>query len=318
MSLTDIDKMIPIIFVIVFIQSATASHHHRYDNACIRSNVCDPRVDRMQEKQLEIIWRNMIEQDRRMNAVPEEHERPIDHPIISSTIVQKTQCTCSHRHNHFPTAHLYMGSSEINSGSNIDMMTKIFTEILSHPRSDEFDPVLKNKTREGIIERLSHYTLETQTQEFFAKAPNGSVVQGTNIIGIIPGRNRASPGDSIVLVGAHYDTEGSTPGVDDNGSGVVGLLEVARLLSPKMGNLNHTILLVAFDLEEKGILGSLAFVNNYLIPHELVKKRSKFSGAYIMEQILNYDSSPNSQILPLDIVAVRLFLILLFLIRIYS
>lgn len=70
-------------------------------------------------------------------------------------------------------------------------------------------------------------------------------------MGVIPGRNRGKPTDQIVLIGAHYDTVPESPGVDDNGSGMVALLEAARLLSPRMGHLNNTIMFVAFDLEEK-------------------------------------------------------------------
>ena len=62
-----------------------------------------------------------------------------------------------------------------------------------HTRHDEVSTRLKNLTRHGIIDRLSHYTLETTTQEFFAKSPSGQVLQGVNIVGVIPGRNRNKP-----------------------------------------------------------------------------------------------------------------------------
>ncbi len=34
--------------------------------------------------------------------------------------------------------------------------------------------------------------------------------------------------DQIAIVGAHYDTTATTTGVDDNGSGVTALLQVAK------------------------------------------------------------------------------------------
>lgn len=40
-----------------------------------------------------------------------------------------------------------------------------------------------------------------------------------------------------------------SPGIDDNGSGMVATLEVARILSQRP-QLNHTVMFVAFDLEE--------------------------------------------------------------------
>ena len=39
--------------------------------------------------------------------------------------------------------------------------------------------------------------------------------------------------DQIVIVGAHYDTTKNTTGVDDNGSGITALLEVAKNIGEK-------------------------------------------------------------------------------------
>lgn len=54
--------------------------------------------------------------------------------------------------------------------------------------------------------------------------------------------------EKIIVVGAHYDTIEDTPGVDDNASGIAGLLELYRLLSPF--RFKRTIRFVAFTLEE--------------------------------------------------------------------
>lgn len=73
------------------------------------------------------------------------------------------------------------------------------------------------------------------------------VVEGTRYRNVIA---RFGPGSRPVLViGAHYDTHGHTPGADDNASGVSGLLELARLLgqSPPPP---RAIELVAYTLEE--------------------------------------------------------------------
>lgn len=48
-----------------------------------------------------------------------------------------------------------------------------------------------------------------------------------NLIAEIPGTS--SP-DEILVIGAHYDTVDQTPGANDNGSGTVALLALARLL----------------------------------------------------------------------------------------
>ena len=44
------------------------------------------------------------------------------------------------------------------------------------------------------------------------------------------------PGDQIVIVGAHYDTVDITPGVDDNGSGITALLQVAKQIGEHYNN----------------------------------------------------------------------------------
>ncbi len=51
-----------------------------------------------------------------------------------------------------------------------------------------------------------------------------------------------------IIVGAHYDSAGSTPGADDNASGVAGLIALADKLKSK--DLTTRIDLVAYALEE--------------------------------------------------------------------
>jgi len=52
----------------------------------------------------------------------------------------------------------------------------------------------------------------------------------------------------LLVIGAHYDTDGDTPGADDNASGVAGLLELARLLQKHPPT--RAVELVAYSLEE--------------------------------------------------------------------
>ena len=52
-----------------------------------------------------------------------------------------------------------------------------------------------------------------------------------NIIGRLPGRYTGTRDDKMVLIGAHYDTVQTSPGVNDNGSGMTALLQALKLLS---------------------------------------------------------------------------------------
>jgi len=94
-----------------------------------------------------------------------------------------------------------------------------------------------------------------------------------NVIGIIPGKNPAMQGQSVV-VGAHYDhlglgwpdaREGQMgkihPGADDNASGVAVLIELARVLA-KAPQPDRSIVFIAFTGEETGKRGSQHYVAN--------------------------------------------------------
>ncbi|MCA9050932.1 MAG: M28 family peptidase, partial [Planctomycetaceae bacterium] len=69
--------------------------------------------------------------------------------------------------------------------------------------------------------------------------------EATNLIVEKPGTQRP---EEVVLLGAHYDTVVTTPGADDNASGVAVLLEVSRLLAGHSGK--RSARHVAFACEE--------------------------------------------------------------------
>jgi photosystem II stability/assembly factor-like uncharacterized protein len=72
--------------------------------------------------------------------------------------------------------------------------------------------------------------------------------------------------DSLLLLTAHYDSYSSVaplecaPGADDNGSGVVGVLECARALRDERTAMS--IEFVLFDGEEEGLLGSRYYASH--------------------------------------------------------
>lgn len=61
-----------------------------------------------------------------------------------------------------------------------------------------------------------------------------------------------------IVIGAHYDTVPGCPGADDNATGVAVLLELARRFSCQPPR--RPVRLVAFDLEEYGLVGSRTYV----------------------------------------------------------
>ena len=61
-----------------------------------------------------------------------------------------------------------------------------------------------------------------------------------------------------IIICAHYDSAPTSPGANDNGSGTLVLLELAKRFSRK--DLNNTIRFVSFDAEEWNKIGSYMYV----------------------------------------------------------
>ena len=82
----------------------------------------------------------------------------------------------------------------------------------------------------------------------------GENLRGTNLVATR--RGKFDPRRRRLCVGAHIDSRPDTPGADDNASAVAALLEIARLLpSSWPDGAELELELVAFDLEENGMLG---------------------------------------------------------------
>ena len=89
-----------------------------------------------------------------------------------------------------------------------------------------------------------------------------------NVAGLLPGTDPRLR-DETILVTSHYDhlgsQEGKTyPGANDNGSGTVAMVEVARLLAGT--RLARSVLFVSFGSEEQLMLGSYHYVAHPLRP----------------------------------------------------
>ena len=79
--------------------------------------------------------------------------------------------------------------------------------------------------------------------------------QGTNILADVSGTSTAP----LLLLGAHSDQVGKGEGATDNASGSATVLALAQRLKAKP-LANHRVAIAFWDLEEKGLLGSKAYV----------------------------------------------------------
>jgi hypothetical protein len=122
---------------------------------------------------------------------------------------------------------------------------------------------LRKELEEGLLLKKGTIVNKKITWEL---NKNKKEVSGRNVIAIIEG-NDSNLTNEYVVVSAHYDLEGIINneiynGADDNASGTIAVLECARQLA-REGTNKRSIIFCFWDAEEKGLLGSDFFAENY-------------------------------------------------------
>ena len=82
--------------------------------------------------------------------------------------------------------------------------------------------------------------------------------ESQNVVAELPGQD---PKAGIIFLGGHHDTQADSVGADDNGTGVAGLVELARVLAPLPRR--RTIRLISFGTEEQLSVGSAVYVRRH-------------------------------------------------------
>lgn len=99
-----------------------------------------------------------------------------------------------------------------------------------------------------------------------------------------------------IIIGAHYDVCLQQDGADDNASGVVGILELARLLSNQ--SLKYRIDLVAYSLEEPPFFATKN-MGSYIHAKSLSDAKVPILGMLSIEMIGYYSDKEDSQTYPI-------------------
>ncbi|MBL7964074.1 MAG: M20/M25/M40 family metallo-hydrolase [Flavobacteriales bacterium] len=103
-----------------------------------------------------------------------------------------------------------------------------------------------------LQQKLAQYGWSSTTQTFSST--------GHNILAVRPGL--VHPGRAVILC-AHYDAipapPALAPAADDDGTGVVAVLEAARILQDAL--FENTLILALWDEEEQGKIGSIYYAN---------------------------------------------------------
>lgn len=116
-----------------------------------------------------------------------------------------------------------------------------------------------------VAERLRTFGLRPEQHTFTAEIPGRGRVGLVNVLARVPGRSQ----DAVVVM-AHRDNRGVSPGANDNASGTAALLEIARSYGfvtdtnegggPRVEPPSQTIVFVSTDGGAYGGLGAREFV----------------------------------------------------------
>ena len=114
-----------------------------------------------------------------------------------------------------------------------------------------------------VESQLRSFGLETEIDRFHAKIPGRGSVPLENVVAVREGRS-----NQIIVVLAHRDNTGASPGANDNGSGTAALIELARAFTvsrapPQPQPPNNTILFLSTDAGSFGGLGAEHFATHY-------------------------------------------------------
>ena len=147
-----------------------------------------------------------------------------------------------------------------------------------------------NETADYIRSVFEQFADSVSIQEYEA---NGQIYK--NVIGSF-----GTEYSKRSVVGAHSDVCGPQEGADDNASGVVGLLELARLLQGQQ--LNNRIDLVAYTLEEPPYFRT-DLMGSYIHAKSLADSGAEVYGMVSLEMIGYFQDHKKSQSYPIGLLS---------------
>ncbi len=97
----------------------------------------------------------------------------------------------------------------------------------------------------------------------FKTTVNSRMVRVRNVVAVLEGKDT----ENAIVIGGHYDHLGESNGyiyngADDNASGTVGVMTIAKAMVASGVKPEKTIVFCAWTGEEKGLIGSGYFTNN--------------------------------------------------------
>ncbi len=177
--------------------------------------------------------------------------------------------------------HIVLPSKATEELSVITISERILTDILTANNislEKFFQQTAQLQSYSGKLKKTkANIIIDSQTR----------LLKARNIIGKIEGERD----DELIIVGAHYDHMGKYNGqvfngADDNGSGTVAVMSIARACMAAGVKPKRTIIFACWDGEERSLAGSTYFVDNF--------KNIDKTMVYINFDMIGRDTNPKA------------------------
>jgi len=181
----------------------------------------------------------------------------------------------------------YIPVERSQENPTLDLKERLHTHLGQLVR--DRDPYLASAGHFYVQQYIRQQLEQWGTVEIHEFQVRGKIHQNL-ILNLPPLSQEGKGGLPPILIGAHYDAVPGTPGADDNATGVAALLELARAFAAEP--LNYPVRIVAFDMEEYGMLGSSQYAA------DLQQQQQPLRLMLSLEMLGYCDSAPGSQRYP--------------------
>ncbi len=152
-----------------------------------------------------------------------------------------------------------MGDNLSPASVNFEVTNRVVNELLSGLNLN-FDDLEKTIAETG---KPASRVLKGKFIKFKTTI-NSRMVKVRNVVGVLEGKDTTN----AIVIGGHYDHLGTKDGwiyngADDNASGTVGVMTIAKAMIATGEKPEKTIIFCAWTGEEKGLRGSRYFVDNH-------------------------------------------------------
>ena len=182
---------------------------------------------------------------------------------------------------------IFLFSTSAHSQSDTVRIKELLTELTKTVKPRNYQNIDQlNETAQFIYSYFRQYADTVFYQTYLVN-------------GVTYGNVVARFGDIInerLIIGAHYDVCGNQEGADDNASGIIGLLELARMLREQKQQKN--IELVAFTLEEPPYFRT-EYMGSFIHAQLLKQSNAKISGMICLEMIGYFNEAKHTQDYPI-------------------